>query len=266
MNNEYEKGLTHILENGTHQEDRTGTGTTSVFGYQMRFNLQEGFPLITTKKVSLRLIAEELFWFLKGTGNTAYLKEKNVTIWDEWEDENGDLGPVYGVQWRAWPDPYNPGETIDQIADVINEIKRNPNSRRLIVNAWNPAALPFQALPPCHTFFQFNVADGKLSCQLYQRSVDSFLGLPFNIASYALLTHMIAQQTGLEVGEFIHTSGNLHIYDNHREQVELQLTRDVRPFPKLVLNKRDSIDDYVWEDIKLEGYEPHPSIRGEVAV
>jgi thymidylate synthase len=264
INTAYEDALKTVLEKGVHKEDRTGTGTTSWFGQQIRFDLAEGFPLITTKKVVMRLIAEELFWFLKGVGNTAYLKEKNVTIWDEWEDENGDLGPVYGVQWRSWPDYH--GGTIDQIANVIEDIKTNPDSRRLIVAAWNPAALPDQALPPCHAWFQFYVANGKLSCQLYQRSADMFLGVPFNIASYALLTHMIAQQTGLEVGEFIWTGGDTHIYDNHHEQVNLQLSREARPFPKLILNKKDSIDDYVWEDIVIEGYDPHPAIRGNVAI
>jgi thymidylate synthase len=264
INTAYEDALRVVLEKGTHKEDRTGTGTTSYFAQQIRFDLQDGFPLITTKKTGMRLIAEELIWFLQGTGNIGYLKEKNVKIWDEWADENGDLGPVYGVQWRHWPD--GKGGSIDQIADVIEQIKTNPDSRRLIVAAWNPAALPEQALPPCHSWFQFYVVNGKLSCQLYQRSADMFLGVPFNIASYSLLTHMIAQQTGLEVGEFIWTGGDTHIYDNHVEQVKLQLSRDARPFPTLVLNKKGSIDDYTWDDITIEGYDPHPGIRGEVAV
>jgi thymidylate synthase len=264
VNTEYENALAHIRKNGLHKGDRTGTGTTSVFGHQMRFDLQEGFPLITTKKVHTKSIVHELLWFLKGTGNINYLKEHNVRIWNEWADENGDLGPVYGVQWRSWPDYH--GGTIDQIAEVIEEIKTNPDSRRLIVAAWNPAALPDQALPPCHAWFQFYVVDGKLSCQLYQRSADMFLGVPFNIASYALLTHMIAQQTGLDVGEFIWTGGDCHIYDNLTEQVDEQLTREVRPFPTLKLNKAASIDDYVYEDVVIEGYDPHPLIRGVVAV
>jgi len=265
-NTAYEDLLRHVVENGTHKSDRTGTGTTSVFGAQMRFDLKEGFPLITTKKVFMKGIVHELLWFLQGASNTEYLKEHNVKIWDAWADEDGELGPVYGVQWRSWPNPYKPGETIDQIADVIEQIKTNPDSRRLIVQAWNPAALELQALPPCHAFFQFYVADGKLSCQLYQRSGDMFLGVPFNIASYALLTHMIAQQTGLEVGEFIHTLGDAHVYDNHQEQVREQLSRDIREFPTLKLNKADSIDDYKYEDVVIEGYDPHPAIRGAVAV
>jgi thymidylate synthase len=264
INTEYEKALQYVLDNGVHKEDRTGTGTTSVFGYQMRFNLQEGFPLITTKKVHTKSIIHELLWFLQGTGNISYLKEHNVKIWDAWADENGDLGPVYGVMWRSWPT--RNGETIDQITDVIEQIKVNPDSRRLIVAAWNPAELENQALPPCHAWFQFYVANGKLSLQLYQRSGDIFLGIPFNIASYALLVHMVAQQTGLEVGEFIHTIGDLHLYDNHQEQVKEQLSREVRPFPELVLNKATSIDDYKYEDFTIENYNPHPVIRGAVAV
>lgn len=267
INNEYEKALMHILAEGLHKGDRTGVGTTSVFGYQMRFDLQKGFPLITTKKVHTKSVIHELLWFLAGDTNNKYLADNGVRIWNEWADEDGELGPVYGAQWRAWPDPYNPGETIDQIADVVQQIKSNPDSRRLIVSAWNPAALPYQALPPCHAFIQFYVANGRLSCQLYQRSVDSFLGLPFNIASYALLTHMIAQQTGLEVGEFIHTSGDMHIYDNHQEQVDTQLfSREVKPFPKLKLKKAADIFSYTSEDIEIEGYDPHPIIKGKVAV
>lgn len=266
INNEYEKLLQHVLDNGTHKDDRTGTGTTSIFGYQMRFNLEEGFPLITTKKVHTKSVIHELLWFLNGDTNNKYLEDNGVRIWKEWADENGDLGPIYSAQWRAWPDPYNPGETIDQISNVIEEIKKNPDSRRLIVNAWNPAALPFQALPPCHSFFQFYVVEGKLSCQLYQRSGDTLLGIPFNIASYALLTHMIAQQTGLEVGEFIHTIGDAHIYDNHVEQVKLQLSRDVRPFPTLKLNKAKDIFSYKIDDFEFEGYDPHPAIKAPVAV
>lgn len=265
ISTEYEDKLRFILENGTHKSDRTGTGTTSVFGLQMRFNLQEGFPLITTKKVHMKSIIHELLWFLKGSSNIEYLKENNVKIWDAWADENGELGPVYGVQWRSWPDPYT-GETIDQIADVIEQIKTNPDSRRLIVNAWNPAAVPLQALPPCHAFFQFYVADGKLSCQLYQRSGDFFLGIPFNIASYSLLTHMIAQQTGLEVGDFVHTVGDAHIYDNHLEQVKEQLTREPYPFPTLKLNQRSSIDEYQYEDVEIVDYVSHPTIKAPVAV
>jgi thymidylate synthase len=267
INDQYEKALQHILDNGVHKEDRTGVGTTSVFGYQMRFDLQnEGFPLLTTKKIHTKSVIHELLWFLNGDTNTKYLKENGVRIWNEWEGEDGELGPVYGAQWRAWPDPYNPGETIDQISEVVEQIKTNPDSRRLIVNAWNPAALPLQALPPCHSFFQFYVAEGKLSLQLYQRSVDSFLGLGFNLSSYGFLLCMVAQQTGLEVGEFIHTSGDLHIYDNHLEQVKLQLSREVRPFPTLKLNKADDIFSYKFEDFVIEGYDPHPHIPGKVAV
>jgi thymidylate synthase len=264
INNEYEKAVQHVLDNGVHKSDRTGTGTKSVFGYQMRFNAEDGFPLITTKKVHMKSIIHELLWFLKGTGNISYLKEHNVKIWDAWADENGDLGPVYGVMWRSWPNPH--GGTIDQIADVIEQIKTNPDSRRLIVAAWNPAELPNQALPPCHSWFQFYVANGKLSLQLYQRSGDIFLGIPFNIASYTLLLHMIAQQTNLQVGEFIHTIGDLHLYDNHQEQVAEQLSREVRPFPTLKLRKAASIDEYVYDDFVIQGYDPHPPIKGAVAV
>ena len=257
--------LQHILERGAEKSDRTGTGTKSVFGYQMRFDLAEGFPLVTTKKLHLRSIIHELLWFLKGETNIAYLKENKVRIWDEWADENGDLGPVYGSQWRSWQGAG--GETIDQISQVIDQIKTNPDSRRLIVSAWNVAEIPKMKLPPCHAFFQFYVAEGKLSCQLYQRSADVFLGVPFNIASYALLVHMVAQVTGLGVGDFVHTFGDAHIYSNHMEQVQLQLSRDPRPLPKLELNPDvDSIFDFVFEDIKIVDYDPHPTIKGEVAV
>lgn len=265
INTAYEDALQLVLDKGTHKEDRTGTGTTSVFGHQMRFNLQEGFPLITTKKVHMRSIVGELLWFLRGESNVKWLQDRNITIWDEWADpESGELGPVYGVQWRSWPD-YD-GGTIDQITQVIEQIKKNPDSRRHIVSAWNVAQIDDMALPPCHAFFQFYVADGKLSLQLYQRSADMFLGVPFNIASYALLTYMVAQQTGLEVGDFVWTGGDVHIYDNHQEQVALQLSRDAYPFPTLKLNKRDSIFDYEPEDIEIVGYESHPAIRGAVAV
>lgn len=260
----YEDLLRKILAEGSHKDDRTGTGTTSLFGAQMRFNLADSFPLITTKKVAFKSVVGELLWFLRGDSNIAYLHENKVTIWDEWADENGDLGPVYGVQWRSWPTP--DGHHIDQIAQVIETLKNNPDSRRNIVSAWNVAEIENMALPPCHLLFQLYVADGKLSCQLYQRSADMFLGVPFNIASYSLLTHMLAQQTGLDVGEFIWTGGDCHIYDNHREQVELQLSREPRPYPQLKLNKADSIDSYTFSDVAVEGYDPHPTIRAEVAV
>ena len=257
--------MRHVLEHGTEKTDRTGTGTRSVFGYQMRFNLADGFPLLTTKKLHLRSIAHELLWFLKGDTNIGYLKENNVSIWDEWADENGDLGPVYGYQWRSWPTP--DGGHVDQIANVVNQIKNNPDSRRLIVSAWNPALVDEMALPPCHAFFQFYVADGKLSCQLYQRSADIFLGVPFNIASYALFTMMIAQVCDLQVGEFIHTFGDAHIYNNHMEQLELQLSRECRPLPTMKLNPTiRNIFDFKFEDFTLEGYDPHPHIKGVVAV
>lgn len=264
INTEYEDGLRLVLKKGVHKEDRTGTGTTSLFGHQMRFDLSEGFPLITTKKVYTRAIIHELLWFLSGNTNIKYLLDNNVHIWDEWADENGNLGPVYGAMWRAWPD-YD-GGTIDQISEVIEQIKTNPDSRRLIVSAWNPALLDQQALPPCHSFFQFYVADGKLSLKLTQRSADLFLGVPFNIASYALLVHMVAQQTGLEVGEFIWSGGDCHIYDNHQEQVALQLSREPFAFPTLKLNKRDSIFDYTFEDFEIVGYESHGTIKAQVAV
>ncbi len=254
-----------ILNEGNRKEDRTGTGTISVFGHQMRFDLQKGFPLLTTKKLAIKAIVHELLWFLKGETNIRYLQENGVRIWNEWADENGDLGPVYGHQWRSWPGKN--GETIDQIKDVLDLIKNTPNSRRMIVTAWNPSDVPNMALPPCHCLFQFYVNDGKLSCQLYQRSADVFLGVPFNIASYALLTAMIAQVTGLEVGEFIHTFGDTHIYLNHVEQVKLQLEREPRALPKLVLNPEvTDLFDFKYEDIKIEDYEPHPHIKGEVSV
>ncbi|MCQ9353319.1 thymidylate synthase [Corynebacterium sp. 153RC1] len=260
----YEDLLRKILAEGSHKDDRTGTGTTSLFGAQMRFDLDEAFPLITTKKVHMKSIIGELLWFLRGESNIAYLHENGVTIWDEWADEQGELGPVYGVQWRSWPTP--DGQHIDQISGALDMLKNNPDSRRNIVSAWNVAELHNMALPPCHLLFQLYVADGKLSCQLYQRSADMFLGVPFNIASYSLLTHMLAQQAGLEVGEFIWTGGDCHIYDNHREQVELQLSREPRPYPQLKLRKADSLFEYTFEDVEIVGYDPHPTIRAEVAV
>jgi thymidylate synthase len=257
--------LTHVMENGVDRGDRTGTGTRGIFGYQMRFDLEKGFPLITTKKLHLRSIIHELLWFLMGETNIKYLQDNKVRIWDEWADENGDLGPVYGSQWRSWPAPN--GESIDQITNLIEGIKNNPNSRRHIVTAWNPAEVDNMALPPCHCLFQFFVAEGKLSCQLYQRSADIFLGVPFNIASYALLTHMVAQVTGLKVGEFVHSFGDAHIYHNHFDQVRLQLTRAPRPLPKLLINEeRTSIFDFVFEDFDFEGYDPHPTIKAPIAV
>lgn len=263
---QYHQLLKYVLENGIKKEDRTGVGTISVFGYQMRFNLQEGFPLLTTKKLHVKSIIHELLWFLKGSTNIEYLKENNVTIWDEWADENGNLGPIYGYQWRNWPD-YEKGKHIDQISNLINEIKRNPNSRRLIVSAWNVAQLPQMKLPPCHILFQFYVADGKLSCQLYQRSADIFLGVPFNIASYSLLLMMVAQVTNLEPYEFIHTLGDAHLYLNHIEQAKLQLTRDCRQLPKMIINPAiKNIFEFKYEDFKLEGYNPHPHIKADVAV
>ena len=257
--------LQHILQNGVHKSDRTGTGTVSTFGYQMRFNLQEGFPMVTTKKLHLRSIIHELLWFLKGETNIAYLKENGVSIWDEWASADGELGPVYGKQWRSWTGA--DGKTIDQISDVIQQIKTNPDSRRLIVSAWNVGELPQMALMPCHALFQFYVADGKLSCQLYQRSADVFLGVPFNIASYALLTLMMAQVTGLQPGEFIHTFGDVHIYSNHMEQVQLQLTRNPLPLPTMKLNPDvKNIFDFKYEDFTLENYQHHPAIKAPVAV
>ena len=263
--------LQHILDNGTHKTDRTGTGTQSCFGYQMRFDLQKGFPLVTTKKVHLKSIIYELLWFLKGETNIAYLKEHGVKIWDQWADENGELGPVYGKQWRSWS-AGSGGEgkdekTIDQVSDVIKQIKKNPDSRRLIVSAWNVAELPQMALMPCHNMFQFYVADGKLSCQLYQSSADVFLGVPFNIASYALLTMMIAQVCDLEPGEFVHTFGDVHIYSNHMEQVNLQLSRNPFPLPTMKLNPAvKDIFGFQFEDFTLENYECHPAIKAPVAV
>ncbi|GGM18461.1 thymidylate synthase [Promicromonospora citrea] len=260
----YEDLLRDVLANGTRKADRTGTGTRSVFGRQIRYDLAAGFPLITTKKVHLRSIVLELLWFLRGDSNVRWLQERGVTIWDEWADESGELGPVYGVQWRSWPTP--DGGQVDQIAKVVEQIRTNPDSRRHIVTAWNPAEVDDMALPPCHALFQFHVADGKLSCQLYQRSADLFLGVPFNIASYALLTHMVAAQTGLEVGEFVWTGGDCHIYDNHVEQVETQLARDPYPYPSLRLAPRDSIFDYEYEDVEVLGYVSHPAIKAPVAV
>ena len=257
--------MQHVLDTGTQKHDRTGTGTISVFGYQMRFDLQKGFPLVTTKKVHLRSIIHELIWFLKGETNIKYLKENGVSIWDEWADENGELGPVYGSQWRSWPKP--DGGHIDQITSIINQIKTNPDSRRIIVSAWNVAEIENMALPPCHSFFQFYVADGKLSCQLYQRSADIFLGVPFNIASYALLTMMVAQVCGLQAGDFVHTLGDAHLYNNHLDQTRLQLSRDPRPLPIMKLNTEVSnIFDFKFEDFTLVDYEPHPHIKGAVAI
>lgn len=257
--------LKRITTEGVKKEDRTGTGTISVFGHQMRFNLEDGFPLLTTKKLHLKSIIHELLWFLKGDTNVKYLQENGVRIWNEWADENGDLGHIYGYQWRSWPD-YNGGH-IDQISEVIDTIKNNPNSRRIIVNAWNVADLDNMNLPPCHMFFQFYVADGKLSLQMYQRSADTFLGVPFNIASYALLLMMVAQVTGLKPGEFIHTTGDTHLYVNHLEQVQLQLTREPRPLPKMKINPDvKSIFDFKYEDFELVDYDPHPHIKGVVAV
>lgn len=272
---QYHDLLKHIIANGIEKGDRTGTGTKSIFGYQMRFNLQDGFPLVTTKKVHLKSIIYELLWFLKGDTNIEYLKENGVRIWNEWADENGNLGPVYGHQWRNWN-----SEEIDQIKELIRTLKNDPNSRRMLVSAWNPSVLPDTsksfsdnvangkaALPPCHAFFQFYVADNKLSCQLYQRSADVFLGVPFNIASYALLCMMVAHVCGLEYGDFIHTFGDVHIYNNHMEQVELQLSRDIRALPKMILNPNiKSIDDFTFDDFTLENYNPHPAIKAAVAV
>lgn len=255
----------HVLEKGTEKGDRTGTGTISTFGYQMRFNLQEGFPLLTTKKLSLKAIIHELLWFLNGDTNVRYLQENGVRIWNEWADEQGELGPIYGHQWRSWGTA--DGGSVDQISEVVQQIKTNPNSRRLIVNAWNVGELKDMALPPCHAFFQFYVSDGKLSCQLYQRSADVFLGVPFNIASYALLTMMIAQVCDLEPGEFVHTFGDVHIYSNHIEQVKLQLTRDPKPLPTMNINPNvKDIFGFTFDDFRLENYEAHPHIKGEVSI
>ena len=263
--NQYETLLEHVYKNGVDKNDRTGVGTRSVFGYQMRFNLSEGFPLVTTKKLHIRSIVHELLWFLSGSSNIKYLHDNGVTIWDEWADENGDLGPVYGVQWRSWPAP--DGRRIDQITNLVEGIRRNPDSRRHLVVAWNPAEVDKMALPPCHCLFQFYVAQGRLSCQLYQRSCDIFLGVPFNIASYSLLTHMIAQQCDLEPGDFVWTGGDCHIYKNHFEQVELQLSREPRAYPRLVIGRRPaSIFDYKFEDFTVEGYDPWPHIKAPIAV
>ena len=257
--------LRHIETNGVFKGDRTGTGTTSVFGYQMRFDLSQGFPLLTTKKVHLKSIIYELLWFIAGDTNIRYLKEHGVSIWDEWADENGELGPVYGHQWRSWPAP--DGRTIDQLSNVVAQIRRNPDSRRLIVSAWNPAEVDKMALPPCHTLFQFYVSQGRLSCQLYQRSADVFLGVPFNIASYALLTMMVAQVCGLQPGDFVHTFGDAHIYLDHIEQVKEQLSREPRPLPKLWLNPEiDNIFDFTIDDVKVLDYDPWPAIKGKVSV
>ncbi len=261
----YEDFLRHVLAHGDRKTDRTGTGTVSVFGGQLRFDLQKGFPLITTKKVHLKSIIYELLWFLKGETNTAYLKENGVSIWDEWADENGNLGPVYGKQWRSWE--AKDGTVIDQISEAIELIKHSPDSRRMIVNAWNVGEIKQMALMPCHTMFQFYVANGKLSCQLYQRSADLFLGVPFNIASYALLTMMMAQVCGLQAGDFVHTFGDAHIYNNHMDQVNLQLSREARPYPTMKINPNvTSIFDFTFEDFTLEGYDPHPGIKAPVAI
>jgi thymidylate synthase len=262
---QYHQLMQHVLSQGVQKSDRTGTGTLSVFGYQMRFNLADGFPMVTTKKLHLKSIIYELLWFLNGSTNNDWLKERGVSIWNEWAAPDGELGPIYGYQWRSWPAPN--GQHIDQISEVVNSIKTNPDSRRLIVSAWNVADIPRMALAPCHAFFQFYVADGKLSCQLYQRSADIFLGVPFNIASYALLTHMVAQQCDLEPGEFIWTGGDCHLYSNHLEQVELQLSRKPFPLPQLkIARKPASLFDYAFEDFEIVGYECHPHIKAPVAI
>ena len=264
VDTQYEDLLRRVLDQGTAKSDRTGTGTVSLFGERLRYDLSERFPLVTTKSVHFRSVAYELLWFLRGDSNVRWLQENRVSIWDEWASPEGELGPVYGVQWRSWPTPG--GEHVDQIAGVLETLRTDPDSRRMVVSAWNVAALPEMALAPCHALFQFHVADGRLSCQLYQRSADMFLGVPFNIASYALLTHMMAAQAGLNVGEFIWTGGDCHIYDNHVEQVTLQLSRDPRPYPELVLAPRDSIFDYTFDDIAIVNYDPHPAIKAPVAV
>ena len=262
---QYENLMRHVYEHGTPKTDRTGTGTRSVFGHQMRFDLSEGFPLVTTKRLHTKSIFIELLWFLRGDSNVRWLQERGVSIWNEWANENGDLGPVYGVQWRSWPTPN--GQHIDQIAQVLHQIRENPDSRRLIVSAWNVSDIPNMALPPCHAFFQFYVADGKLSCQLYQRSADIFLGVPFNIASYALLTHMVAQQCDLDVGDFIWTGGDCHLYSNHFEQVELQLSREPYPYPRLNIKRKPaSLFEYEYEDFEILDYQFHPHIKAPVAV
>ena len=262
---QYQQLLHHVLDSGVEKSDRTGTGTRSVFGYQMRFDLRDSFPMVTTKKLHWKSIAHELLWFLSGSTNIGYLKENGVRIWDEWADENGDLGPVYGSQWRSWPTAE--GESIDQISQVIDQIKTNPDSRRLIVSAWNVAEVPNMKLPPCHAFFQFYVANGELSCQLYQRSADVFLGVPFNISSYALLVSMVAAVTGLKPGDFVHTLGDAHLYSNHLDQAKLQLEREPRPLPTLKIDRvPDSIFDFTFDDFQLLGYDPHPHIKAAVAV
>ena len=262
---QYHDLMKEVLSKGVKKSDRTGTGTLSVFGHQMRFDLADGFPMVTTKKLHLKSIIYELLWFLKGSTDNNWLKERGVSIWNEWAAPDGDLGPIYGYQWRSWPAPN--GQHIDQISEILETIKKNPDSRRIIVSAWNVADIPRMALAPCHAFFQFYVADGKLSCQLYQRSADIFLGVPFNIASYALLTHMVAQQCNLEVGDFIWTGGDCHLYSNHLEQVDLQLSRDFYPLPKLkILRKPDSLFDYEFEDFEIAGYESHPHIKAPVAI
>jgi thymidylate synthase len=261
---QYEDLLRLVLESGTHKDDRTGTGTRSVFGHQLRYRLADGFPLITTKRVHFRSVAYELLWFLRGDSNVKWLQDNKITIWDEWADADGELGPVYGVQWRSWPTP--DGRHIDQISAVLEQLRTNPNSRRLIVSAWNVAELENMALPPCHAFFQFYVADGRLSCQLYQRSADLFLGVPFNLASYALLTHMVAQQVSLDVGDFVWTGGDCHIYDNHVEQVREQLSRPAYPFPTIALRPAASLFDYDYADFEPIGYQHHPAIKAPVAV
>lgn len=262
---QYEDFMRHVYENGTNKADRTGTGTRSVFGHQMRFDLNEGFPLVTTKKLHTKSIFIELLWFLRGDSNARWLQERGVSIWNEWADADGNLGPVYGVQWRSWPTPS--GQSIDQISQVLQQIRDNPDSRRLIVSAWNVSDIPNMALPPCHAFFQFYVANGKLSCQLYQRSADIFLGVPFNIASYALLTHMVAQQCGLQVGDFIWTGGDCHLYSNHFEQVELQLSRQPYAYPRLNIKRKPaSLFEYEYEDFEILDYQAHPHIKAPVAV
>lgn len=264
-NSSYEQLMAQVLEHGNQKTDRTGTGTLSIFGYQMRFDLAQGFPLVTTKKIHIKSIIYELLWFLRGDSNVRWLQEHGVSIWDEWADADGELGPVYGVQWRSWPAP--DGSKVDQISNLIAQIKKTPDSRRLMVSAWNPAEVSQMALPPCHVLFQFYVANNKLSCQLYQRSADIFLGVPFNIASYALLTHMIAQQCDLEVGDFIWTGGDCHLYSNHLEQAKLQLSREPYAFPTLkILRRPESIFDYRYEDFEVENYQHHPHIKGDVAV
>src|SRR3954471_15742840 len=264
IDTQYEDLLRRILTEGTPKQDRTGTGTVSLFGERLRYDLSERFPLVTTKSVHFRSIAYELLWFLRGDSNVEWLRDHGVTIWDEWASDAGDLGPVYGVQWRSWPTPS--GDHVDQISAALHLLRTDPDSRRVIVSAWNVSEIPQMALPPCHAFFQFYVAEGRLSCQLYQRSADLFLGVPFNIASYALLTHMMAAQAELKVGEFVWTGGDCHIYDNRVEQVELQLSRDPRPYPELVLAPRDSIFDYEYEDVEIKNYDPHPAIKAPVAV